>query len=39
MFPDFGTFDVESYVKLMQSLSEMGKVIGAKEELIRPTRL
>jgi hypothetical protein len=39
MFPDFTTFDVESYVKLMQSLSVMRKVIGAKEELIRPTRL
>jgi hypothetical protein len=38
-FPDFGTFDIESYVKLMQSLSEMREVIGAKEEHIRPTRL
>lgn len=39
MFPEFSTFDVESYVKLMQSLSEMREVIGAKEEYIRPTRL
>lgn len=39
MFPEFGTFDIESYVKLMQSLSEMREVIGAKEEHIRPTRL
>jgi hypothetical protein len=39
MFPEFSTFDIESYVKLMQSLSEMREVIGAKEEHIRPTRL
>ncbi len=39
MFPEFGTFDIESYVKLMQSLSKMREVIGAKEEHIRPTRL
>jgi hypothetical protein len=39
MFPEFSTFDDESYVKLMQSLSEMREVIGAKEEHIRPTRL
>jgi len=39
MFPEFSTFDVESYVKLMQALSELRKVIGAKEEFIRPTRL
>lgn len=39
MFPDFTTFDVESYVNLMQSLSAMRKVIGAKEKFIRPTRL
>ena len=38
-FPEFGTFNIESYVKLMQSLSEMREVIGAKEEHIRPTRL
>jgi len=38
-FPEFGTFDVESYVKLMQALSEMREVIGAKEEHIHPTRL
>jgi hypothetical protein len=39
MFPDFTAFDVESYVQLMQSLSALRKVIGAKEEFIRPTRL
>lgn len=39
MFPDFTTFNVESYVTLMQSLSAMRKVIGANEEFIRPTRL
>lgn len=39
MFPDFTTFDVESYVTLMQSLSQMRKVIGANEDLIHPTRL
>jgi hypothetical protein len=38
-FPEFGTFDIESYVKLMQSLTDISKVIGAKEEHIRPTRL
>jgi hypothetical protein len=38
-FPEFATFDVESYVKLMQSMTEMRKVIGANEEYIRPTRL
>jgi hypothetical protein len=38
-FPEFGTFDIESYVKLMQSLSEMREVIGAKKEHISPTRL
>jgi hypothetical protein len=39
MFPDFTTFNVESYVTLMQSLSALRKVVGAKEEFIRPTRL
>ncbi len=39
LFPDFTTFDVESYVTLMQSLNEMRAVIGANEEHIRPTRL
>ncbi len=39
IFPDFTTFDVESYVTLMQSLNEMRKVIGANEDLIRPERL
>jgi hypothetical protein len=38
-FPEFGTFDIESYVKLMQSMSEMREVVGAKEEHISPTRL
>jgi hypothetical protein len=39
MFPEFSTFDVESYVKLMQSLNEMREVIGTNEQYIRPTRL
>jgi hypothetical protein len=39
LFPDFTAFDVESYVKLMESLSALRKVIGAHEDLIRPTRL
>ena len=38
-FPEFDSFDMESYVKLRQSLSELREVIGAKAEHIRPTRL
>jgi hypothetical protein len=38
-FPDFGTFNVESYVTLMQAMNEIRKVIGANEDLIRPERL
>lgn len=39
MFPDFTTFNVESYVKLMDSMSALRKVIGAHKEHIRPTQL
>ena len=38
-FPDFAGFDVETYVKLMESLSAMRKVLGADPAKIRPQQL
>jgi hypothetical protein len=39
LFPPFATFDVESYVKLMDALTSMKGVIGKNEDNIRPARL
>ena len=38
-FPNFGSFDVESYVKLMDALSALKNTISSDEENIRPQRL
>jgi hypothetical protein len=39
LFPEFTAFDVESYVKLMNSLTAMKGTIGKDEEHIRPAQL
>jgi hypothetical protein len=39
LFPAFSTFDVESYVKLMEAMTSAKDVIGRDEANIRPVRL
>jgi hypothetical protein len=39
LFPNFGAFDVESYVKLMDALNGMRVKIGSDEANIRPAKL
>jgi hypothetical protein len=39
LFPEFTAFDVESYVKLMNSLTAMKEKIGADVDNIRPAQL
>ena len=38
-FPNFGAFDVETYVKLMDALTSLKDTIGADVDNIRPVRL
>lgn len=39
IFPNFGAFDVESYVKLMDAMTALKNVVGEQEEYIRPAEL
>jgi len=39
LFPAFGTFNVENYVRMTDALNQMKDAVGATDELIAPTQL
>ena len=39
LFPQFGTFDVENYVRLVDALNKMKAAVGGQPDMIRPTQL